>query len=179
MIFLLCGFVAPASGDIYRYIDENGNVHFTNTPTDSRFQYYRKESGGRSGVGELISRYASLFNLDEALLRAVIKVESNFNPRALSTKGAMGLMQLIPETSRDMGVGDPWNPEENIRGGSRYLRLMLDNFKGDLELALAAYNAGPGAVRNHGGVPPFAETKSYIEKVKRYLQQYRDAGEGA
>jgi soluble lytic murein transglycosylase-like protein len=171
-------FPVETPADIYRYVDENGVVHFTNTPTDNRFSFYRKEIGPSTGgqvadLSEIISRYASLFNLEEALLRAVIRAESNYNTQAVSSKGAMGVMQLIPETARYLDVNDPFNPEENIRGGSRYLRMMLDEFNGDLDLALAAYNAGPNAVKRHGGVPPFRETKTYIERVKGFLLNYR------
>jgi soluble lytic murein transglycosylase len=126
-------------------------------------------------VGEIVSQCASQFNLDEALIHAVIKAESGYNPRAVSNKGAMGIMQLIPETARDMQVNDPFNPEENIRGGSRYLRLMLDEFGGNLDFAIAAYNAGPNAVRRHGGIPPYQETRTYVERVKRFLQSYRES----
>lgn len=162
--------------DIYKYVDANGVIHFTNTPTNSEYRFYLKESTAasleRESISELIARYARTFNLEEALIKAVIKVESDYNPKAVSSKGAQGMMQLIPETAREMEVGDPFNPDDNIRGGSRYLRKMLDEF-GTLELALAAYNAGPGSVRRHGGVPPFKETRLYIERVKKYLHQYR------
>jgi soluble lytic murein transglycosylase-like protein len=164
-----------AYGDIYRYVDENGVIHFTNTPTASHFQFYMKESSTGDDVQEIIRRHASQFRLDEALVRAVIRAESNYNPQAVSSKGAMGMMQLIPETARLMQVSDPMNPEENIRGGSRYLRMMLDQFEGNLELALAAYNAGPTTVLRYGGVPPFQETVTYIERVKRYMHQYRQS----
>ena len=167
----------PASGkaDIYKYVDRNGIVHFTNVPTSSRFHLYMKEHSESSAatVHELICRYASRFHLEEALLRAVIKVESDFNPRAVSCKGAQGIMQLIPETAQDMRVENPFDTEENIRGGSHYLRLMLDRFNGNLQLALAAYNAGPDAIRRFGGVPPFQETRSYVERVMHYLRLYR------
>lgn len=180
MTFLLLAIPGDGFGDIYRYVDAQGVVHFTNTPTNSRYSFYRKESGGggRGGnqaVGEIIRNYARQFKLEEALIRAVIKVESDYNPLAVSHKGAMGMMQLIPETARLMKVRDPYNMEENIRGGSRYLRLMLDEF-GEIELALAAYNAGPGAVRRYRGIPPFAETRSYVERVKKAMHHYRQQG---
>lgn len=163
----------PATADIYRYVDEHGVMHFTNTPTSSRFTFYRKETSVDSGIGAIISRYARINGIEEALVRAVIKVESDFNPTAVSRKGAQGMMQLIPATAREMQVYNPLDPEENIRGGSRYLRLMLDQFGGNLELALAAYNAGPTAVRRHGGIPPYPETINYVDRVKSYLNDYR------
>ncbi|MEZ4598957.1 MAG: lytic transglycosylase domain-containing protein [Syntrophotaleaceae bacterium] len=183
MAVLLFGLTAfscwgtVAWGDIYKYVDANGVIHFTNTPTGNEFRFYLKESpkGGlvKEDVSAVIARYAQTFNLEEALIKAVIKAESNYDPKAVSRKGAQGMMQLIPETARLMNVSDPFNPEENIRGGSRYLRKMLDEFDGNLELALAAYNAGPGSVRRHKGIPPFQETRQYIERVKKYLHQYR------
>lgn len=181
---LACGLLflflpVTGHGDIYRYVDANGVVHFTNTPTAGNYTFHRKETGnssaastGSAQVAEVIRRYASHFSLEEALIRAVIKAESDYNPRALSHKGAIGMMQLIPETARLMQVADPYSIEENIRGGSRYLRLMLDEF-GSIDLALAAYNAGPGAVRRHGGIPPYQETRTYVERVKKFLNQYR------
>jgi soluble lytic murein transglycosylase-like protein len=120
--------------------------------------------------GDIIGRLAEERGLEPRLVVAVIKAESNFDPQARSPKGAQGLMQLMPGTARDLAVGDPFDPEENIRGGIDYLSQMLDRFEGDLELALAAYNAGPEAVVRHGGVPPYAETQAYIRRV---LSQYR------
>ncbi len=162
---------------IYKYVDANGVVHFTNTPTGNQFRFYMKETSDTNAasgsVSDLIARSARTFELEEALIKAVIKVESNYDTRAVSSKGAQGLMQLIPSTAQAMQVSDPFNAAENIRGGSRYLRLMLDQFDGDLELALAAYNAGPGNVRRYGGIPPFPETQNYVRKVKEYLQAYR------
>ncbi len=163
--------------DIYKYVDADGVVHFTNTPTGNKFRFYLKESprpeASSGTLSDQIARSAKAFDLDEALIKAVIKVESNYNPKAVSAKGAQGIMQLIPSTAREMQVQDPFNAADNIRGGSRYLRKMLDQFGGNLELALAAYNAGPGNVRRYGGVPPFAETRNYIQQVKKYLQFYR------
>lgn len=176
-LIVLPGLQKKAWGDIYKYVDANGVVHFTNTPTGNEYKFYLKESVGSKmegeSVSEVIARYAETFDLEEALIKAVIKVESDYNPKAVSSRGAQGMMQLIPGTARDMEVSDPFNPDQNIRGGSRYLRLMLDEFGGNLELALAAYNAGPGSVRRHGGVPPFKETQQYIERVKQYLRHYR------
>ena len=174
-LFVL-GWLSAAHADIYRYVDENGVIHFTNTPTNSRFNLYLKDSGGTPELADIIRRYSSHFRLEEALVKAVIKVESDYNPRAVSSKGALGLMQLLPETARLLKVLDPMNPEENIRGGSRYLREMLDQFNGDLELALAAYNAGPNAVRRHGGIPPYDETRNYVTQVKKYMRHYRQNG---
>lgn len=169
----------PAAGraDIYRYVDSNGVMHFTNTPTSSKYAFYLKEkapkSAARQSVEAIIERYASANRLDKALVKAVIKAESDYNPRAVSSKGAIGMMQLIPATAREMKVSDPFDPEDNIRGGTRYLRKMLDLFNGNLDLALAAYNAGPGAVQRHGGIPPYPETRTYVQRVKQFLAAYR------
>lgn len=181
MILLTGGLflLAPTSGraDIYRYVDRNGVMHFTNTPTRPEYRFFLKEarglSGGRRSIEELIEHYAQAFRLEKALVKAVIKVESDYNPRAVSRKGALGIMQLIPSTAQEMKVNNPLDPAENIRGGTRYLRKMLDEFNGNLDLALAAYNAGPGAVRQYGGIPPYTETRRYVRRVKQYLNQYR------
>jgi len=176
-VTMLCSNPIAGWCDIYKYIDVNGMVHFTNTPTGNEFRFYLKESAqsepGSGTLSDQIARSAKAFDLDEALIKAIIKVESNYDPRAVSARGAQGIMQLIPSTAREMQVNDPFNSADNIRGGSRYLRQMLDQFGGNLELALAAYNAGPGNVRRYGGVPPFAETQNYIQQVKKYLQFYR------
>lgn len=119
---------------------------------------------------ELIEKYAKMNNLDPDLIRALIKVESNFNPMAISRAGAKGLMQLMPETANKLGVDNIFDPEENIAGGTRYLRQMLDQFGNDLPMALAAYNAGPNRVEKSGGIPKISETQNYIKKV---LSLYR------
>lgn len=177
---LLLGTVS-ARADIYRYVDSNGVMHFTNTPTDPQYTFYLKESSrqytskqaSNQSFEDIIERYALANRLEKALVKAVIKAESDYNPRAVSSKGAQGMMQLIPETAREMKVVDPFDPEDNIRGGTRYLRKMLDLFNGNTDLAIAAYNAGPGAVRQHGGIPPYTETRNYVQRVKRFLQAYR------
>lgn len=124
-----------------------------------------------SGMDRLIRRFALEQDLSPRLVQAVVQVESGYNPRALSAKGAMGLMQLMPDTARLMGVKDPWDPAQNIRGGTRYLREQLNRFSGDLVLALAAYNAGPTAVTRYGGVPPYRETQRYVDKILGLYQK--------
>jgi len=170
-----------ADADIYRYVDASGRVHFTDTPTHGRYDMYMKEkapvkASNRSYL-DIIRRHATSYQLEEALVKAVIKVESNYQPRIVSRKGAQGLMQLIPETAKDLKVSNPFDPYENIRGGSEYLRMMLDLFDNDVELALAAYNSGPGTVKRYGGIPPYDETQNYVKKVKRYLDYYRQVGD--
>lgn len=129
----------------------------------------------RSGITALVHRLAPEYRLDPALVLAVIAVESNFNPGARSGKNAQGLMQLIPATARRFGVANVWDPVQNLRGGMAYLRWLLDEFNGNLSLALAGYNAGEQAVRRHGGIPPFNETRLYVQRVHAHLKQ--DAGE--
>ncbi|REJ80007.1 MAG: lytic transglycosylase domain-containing protein [Acidobacteria bacterium] len=116
-------------------------------------------------LAELFAREARVQGLDRRLVEAVAQVESAFDIAALSSKGAIGVMQLMPETARELGVDDPWDPAENVSGGTRYLRRMLDRFGGHLEHALAAYNAGPSAVERYGGIPPYRETVDYVKKV--------------
>jgi hypothetical protein len=123
-----------------------------------------------SGIDEAVRRIAAEHSLSPQLIHSVIKVESNYNTHAISSKGALGLMQLIPATARRFGVGNAFNPVENIQGGAKYLRYLLDLYNGDYPLALAAYNAGEGAVARYGGVPPFAETQNYVILVRRQLE---------
>jgi hypothetical protein len=128
-----------------------------------------------SGIDEAVRRIAAEHALPPQLIHSVIKVESNYNTRAISSKGALGLMQLIPATARRFGVGNAFNPVENIQGGAKYLRYLLDLYNGNYPLALAAYNAGEGAVARYGGVPPFAETQNYVILVRRQLELARQA----
>lgn len=172
MLLLLFG-IYPLYCDaaIYRYVDAQGKVHYTNVPTAGHYRLYRPE-GETFRLQTLIDHYAARFRLDPALLLAVIKVESNFDPQVVSRKGAQGLMQLMPETALEVGVRNPFDPSESIFGGAQYLRKMLDTFE-HLDLALAAYNAGPGAVRRFGGIPPYEETINYVKRVRYYMNHYQ------
>jgi len=130
-----------------------------------------------TGLDEAVAQIAKRHDLPPQLIHSVIKVESNYNPHAISNKGALGLMQLIPSTARRFGVSDAFNPVQNIEGGAKYLRYLLDLYGGDYPLALAAYNAGEGAVTKYGGVPPYAETQNYVISVGRQFQQAKKAAD--
>lgn len=121
---------------------------------------------------EFIHSAAEKYKLSPAIIKSIIKVESNFNPQALSKSGAQGLMQLMPDTAKVLQVKNVWNPQENIDGGAKYLRQLLEQFDNDLILSLAAYNAGPGNVTRYGGIPPFAETQNYVKKVLEHINTY-------
>ncbi len=172
-------FPPPLFSEIYKYVDQDGVVHLSNVP-DARHNLVLREGWVRFRLGANFEQYEPLiwkaaekYRVDYALVKAVIKAESNFNPSAISRKGAKGLMQLMPGTAEVLGVRDSFRPEDNIYGGVRYLRYLLDLFNGDLKLALAAYNAGENTVFRHNGVPPYKETRNYIQRVLRHLQDYR------
>lgn len=180
---LLCGLL-PAlraeAGSLYRYIDERGVVHYTNVSYDRRYVRVRPASGfswsavSRSSgrrYDPLIRKAAEDAGIPAALVKAVIHAESAFDAEAVSKKGAMGLMQLMPGTARELGVVQPFRPEENVRGGTRYLRRLHDRY-GSWAYTLAAYNAGPTAVDRHGGIPPYAETQQYVRRVLSYYRRY-------
>lgn len=175
-------FVADARADIYRYVDPSGVVHFSNTRKKGKLyaKAAPKPVPSRPVSAGQIRRYdahireaAALYQIPEELIRAVIKVESNFDPRAVSHANARGLMQLIPPTAERMMVTDVFDPRQNIMGGVRYLRVLANLFNGDLELTLAGYNAGENAVMKYGGIPPYPETQNYVVKVLSYYRQYR------
>lgn len=191
------GILSPLWADIFRYQDEKGVVHFTNVPTDSKYQLlYKEYEEGRSsfpskGMGKTLSSKISnggkapflrdhieeasqQYGVDPKLIQAVIHVESNFDPQAISPKGAQGLMQLMPQTARELQVSDPFSPRDNIVGGARYLRYLLDLFNQDLSLALAAYNAGPEKVNLYHGVPPYLETRTYVQKVLQIYNRLKN-----
>jgi soluble lytic murein transglycosylase-like protein len=128
-----------------------------------------------TGINEAVERIASEQSLPPQLIHSVIKVESNYNPYAISNKGALGLMQLIPDTARRFGVSNTFNPVDNIQGGAKYLRYLLDLYGGSYPLALAAYNAGEAAVAKYGGIPPYAETQNYVIQVRKQLEAAKKA----
>ena len=169
--FLFC-FVSLAESEVKIGIGPNGQkIIYNETPA----QHARRYSSRLSPVPDeqlvpLIERHSLAQNLDPRLVRAVIQAESGYNRRALSNKGAMGLMQLMPTTASLLRVSDPWDMEENVRGGTTYLRQLLDRFQGRLEWAVAAYNAGPRAVERHGGIPPYRETREYVRRVLSLYQ---------
>ncbi len=172
---------AGAAADIYKYKDEKGVLHFTNVRSDIRYTLYIKEAQENPDAfilkySKIINRASEQFRLEPSLIKAVIKAESGFDHRAVSSKGARGLMQLMPDTASDMEVDDPFNPEKNIFGGTRYLSKMMERFNNNEKLALAAYNAGPDKVAEYDGVPPFKETKNFIDRVIKYKKKY-EAGE--
>lgn len=176
------------SETVYRYTDANGVVSYSSIrPRDAefdviRFHCYACDPNSKidwhktplflSPYRDEIETAAREFGVDPALVRAVIHAESAFNPKARSPKGAQGLMQLMPGTARELGVTDTLTVADNIRGGVRYLARMLKTFDGDIRLATAAYNAGPGAVSRYKGVPPYAETRAYVERVGILYQRY-------
>ena len=182
-IFLLCLifnlFIPSVTfADIYKYKDKDGVMHFTNIRSDVRYTLYIKEA--RENPDAFITKYdviikaaSEKFSMEPSLVKAVIKAESGFDHTAVSSKGAQGLMQLMPGTAEAMEVDDPYNPEKNIFGGTKYLSKMLERYNNDVRLALAAYNAGPDNVDKYKDVPPFNETKTFIERVMKYYDQYQ------
>lgn len=181
LVATACAVLFPAvqaSAQIYAWRDANGTLVLSDKTIDAPTDVYTVEGAPtirttRKAERDVTERYEDLVlahssanGLRPELVRAVIQVESGFNPRARSPKGAMGLMQLMPATARTLGVQNAWDPDDNIRGGTKYLRMLLDRYQGDERLALAAYNAGAGAVDRFGGtVPPYRETRDYVRKV--------------
>lgn len=188
LVFLvaLVAWPAAAEAQIYAIHGEDGSVRYTTQPVPGAEVFLETRHTGNRPAGKsvslapaelraIIESTSAAEGLDPRLVESVIAVESAFDPGALSVKGAQGLMQLMPETATRFSVGNVWDPADNVRGGTRYLRVLLDEF-GDLRLALAAYNAGEGAVRRHAGVPPYAETRRYVESV---LRRYRGGSSGS
>ena len=167
----------PVSADVYRYVDKNGVWHFTNIKNDSRYKIYMrtvKETPTEyiEKYGNVIRQASKRFGIEPTLIMAVIKAESDFDHKAVSRKGAQGLMQLMPKTADQMDVGNPFNPEENIFGGTQYLSVLLKRFNNNKHLALAAYNAGPEKVESYNGIPPYKETRVFVKRVLDYYRSY-------
>lgn len=182
-LFLVCLFTAvPAEAQIYTWRDSSGHLVLSTTkpqsadatdvvtyavagPTALKTTNRPASVSAQTRYDDLIREHADLHGVSPELVRAVIQAESGFNPFAISSKGAMGLMQLMPATARELGVSDPFHPAENIRGGVTYLAQLLARYGQNLQLALAAYNAGPLAVERYGAIPPYKETQNYVKKI--------------
>jgi len=181
-LIVLFGVVLPVEADIYRYIDGNGVMHFTNVPTSSiqNYKLFLKEKPqitnrySTEKYDSLISDASERHGVSFPLLKAIIKAESDFDPHAVSKKGATGLMQIMPENFKPLGIRDPFDPWENINAGARYFKQMYDRFKGKLALSLAAYNAGPTAVDRYKTIPPYEETEEYVRRVLKYYYNYKN-----
>lgn len=168
------------SAEIYVYKDQSGVLHFTNTPTSLKYVRYMSEIGSfrtrayEAEYDDVIAEAARKNDLSFHLLKAMIHVESSFNPNAVSKKGALGLMQIMPENLGLLKIKDPFDPRDNIMGGAEYIKTLLDRFNGHLDLALAAYNAGPSVVERYNNIPPFRETREYIQKVQKFTKYYKN-----
>jgi len=182
---------APVMATVYTFTDASGVTHFTNVPSDPRYggmaralhrasayNPVQTSSGYRTASNRyapLVQKAAREHSLDQALLQAMIAAESGFDPHAVSRKGAVGLMQLMPETARRYGVRNPYDPADNIRGGAKYLRDLMQKFNNDLSLTLAAYNAGEDAIVQYGNrIPPYRETLDYVPRVLTLYRQYQN-----
>lgn len=186
-IVLLSMMASPALADIFLYIDKEGVMHFTNVPTHYQYRVFLRERSGNSSnvrtsykpdsnkYDRLIDTSSQKHGVDFALVKAIIRAESSFNPYAISTKGAEGLMQLMPETSMKMNVLNPFDPRENIEGGVKYVKYLLERFDHNLKLSLAAYNAGETVVTQNNGIPNYSETKNYVDEVLRYYKEYQSS----
>lgn len=174
--------VLPAAADIYKYVDENGQVYYTDKPKHVGYRLLIRTPSAsfdrgfvpswhqKTKLTPVIDEVAQKYRLDPKLLHAVIRAESAYNPHAVSPKGAVGLMQLMPETAARYGIYDRYDPFKNLEAGARYLRDLLLTF-GDIRLAVAAYNAGEGAVRKYGNrIPPYFETREYVARVLKFYE---------
>lgn len=191
LLILLAAFFAapmPLHADIYMYVDEEGVSHFTNLPSSGKYRLFLREKPSQCapvarwnpGSAEQLNRYDSHIlrasrkhGVDFHLVKAIIKVESDFDSRAVSDKGAVGLMQIMPENFSLLNLRNPYDPGQNIMAGTRYFRELLDQF-GELKLALAAYNSGPRLVEKLGSIPPIPETEEYVRRVLKYYAYFKE-----
>ncbi len=192
-LLLGCALCRPAGADIYAYTADDGTVSLSNVPTDERYtvlvavpkpvlvvapvlavQEATLGLARKAGYDQVVDEVSRTYGLESALLHAVISVESRYNPKAVSSKGATGLMQLMPKTAQRYGVADAFDPAQNLAGGAHYLRDLLRKFNNNISLALAAYNAGEHAVAKHGNrIPPYRETMNYVPRVLAFYRRYR------
>ena len=182
ILFLLFFPFISAHADIYRFKDDNGVWHFTNMRSDRRYRLYVKTGSlkGKQYIQDydtIIQRAAQQFGVESHLIKSIIMTESSFDPNAISKSGAQGLMQLMPPTANDMEVHNPFDPEENIFGGTKYLSLLLKKFNQNKKLAIAAYNSGPSVVARGNSVPPIPQTRRFVEKVIKYYNEFKKQGE--
>jgi Transglycosylase SLT domain/Domain of unknown function (DUF4124) len=177
LVWILAGLAVPVQAEIYQFVDAAGVIHFSNVPTDPRYRVVQNQGSAvelsPQDLHNTILKASRQYRVDPNLVKAVIKVESDFDPGAVSSAGAMGLMQLMPATASTLDVENPFNPIENITGGVKHLSSLLSRFNGDLTLALAAYHAGAKRVEDYGQVPPIEKTHHYIRKVMAAYQTYR------
>lgn len=193
LLMLGCGLYRPGWADIYTYTADDGTVSLSNVPTDERYTVLiaapeqalaaapgfsvrkgKSNLARKAGFDQMVDEVSRTYGMESALLHAVISVESHYNPKAVSNKGAAGLMQLMPQTAKRYGVVDAFDPLQNLDGGAQYLRDLLRMFNNNVSLALAAYNAGEHAVMKHGNrIPPYRETLNYVPRVLDFYQRYR------
>ena len=175
---VLFAVVPNATADIYMFIDSQGVLHFTNAPTSSQYTLYIKErpkpAAATKKYDGIIQEASETFDLSFYLLKAIIKVESDFDSRAVSKKGALGLMQIMPQNLEAFNIREPYDPKQNIMAGARYFKSLIERFQGKLPLALAAYNAGPTIVDRYRNVPPIEETQTYVKRVMKYFYHYKN-----
>lgn len=183
LVFGVVGTDLPATADteIFQYVSPNGDISLTNVPSEALFRKTRPATLYHHSISDTelegaVGRAAIEYRIQPALLLAVMKAESSFNPLVVSRRGAVGLMQLIPETAIRHGVRNLYDTEENVAGGAKHLRYLLNRFHGSLRLALAAYNAGERVVDRYGKVPPYRETSLYVKKVLAYYREYKKGG---
>ena len=194
LLMLGCGLYRPGWADIYTYTADDGTVSLSNVPTDERYTVLiaapeqalaaapglsvrkgKSNMARKAGFDQMVDEVSRTYGMESALLHAVISVESHYNPKAVSNKGAAGLMQLMPQTAKRYGVVDAFDPLQNLDGGAQYLRDLLHMFNNNVSLALAAYNAGEHAVMKHGNrIPPYRETLNYVPRVLDFYQRYRN-----
>ena len=182
IVLALMRTLCSAQSGIYFYIDEDGNHYYSDAPTSDRYVpsdigFFKNpsalpESRPNDTYDDIIRKAAQYHGVDFALVKAVIKAESDFNPYAVSSAGAQGLMQIMPSNFKSFDLDDPFDPERNITAGTRYLKYLIDRYNQDLHLALAAYNAGPGIVDRYGDIPPFRETRGYVKRVLSYYDRF-------